>query len=68
MKKQSLLKKLIASIMVAIIVLGQFSGYRLISNAETINIGEGPIYLSLSETNELGVGYRMNDIDVEKIK
>ena len=38
MKKQSLLKKVISSIMVAIIVLGQFSSYNFISRAETVRV------------------------------
>ena len=57
MKKQPLFKKLLSSIMVAIIVLGQFSGYHLVSNAATITGGDGPIYISLSKTNENGNGY-----------
>jgi uncharacterized repeat protein (TIGR01451 family) len=52
MKKQTVLKKLLSSILVSIIVLGQFSSYRFISEAATINGGDGPIYLSLSKTNE----------------
>ncbi len=57
MKKQTLLKKLISSIMVSIIVLGQFSNYRLVSEAaEAIKL-EGPIYVSLSKTNDNGNGY-----------
>jgi len=57
MKKQTVLKKLISSIMVAIIVLGQFSSYRFVSEAATISVGQGPIYVSLSKTNSTGNGY-----------
>ena len=57
MKKQSLLKKVISSIMVAIIVLGQFSSYNFISRAETVKIEAEKVYLSLSKTNENGFGY-----------
>jgi len=65
MKKQTLLKKLLSSLLVAIIVLGQFSSYKLVSRAETIIGGEGSIYLSLSATNkdkENPIGYaNVND-------
>lgn len=57
MKKRGVLKKLVSSIMVATIVLGQFSGYHLVSKAATITAGDGPIYISLSKTNENGNGY-----------
>ena len=57
MKKQTVLKKLLSSIMVAIIVLGQFSSYRFISEAAAIEGGDGPIYLSLSKVNEENMGY-----------
>lgn len=60
MKKQTVFKKLLSSIIVAVIVLGQFSSYRLISEAATIDGGDGPIYLSLSRTNkdeENSIGY-----------
>ena len=57
MKRLTVLKKLLSSIMVAIIVLGQFSGYRFVSKAATITTEDGPIYLSLSKTNEKGNGY-----------
>jgi len=57
MKKQTVLKKLISSIMVAIIVLGQFSSYRFVSEAATISVGQGPIYVSISKTNSTGNGY-----------
>ena len=57
MKKQSLLKKIISSIMVAIIVLGQFSSYKFISIAETVKVEDDQVYLSLSKTNENGFGY-----------
>ena len=57
MKKQPLFKKVLSSIMVAIIVLGQFSGYHLVSKAETIIGGDDPLYISLSKTNENGNGY-----------
>jgi len=60
MKKLTVLKKLVSSILVAIIVLGQFSSYRLISKAETINVEDGPVYLSLSKTNENGNGYALD--------
>ena len=48
MKKQSLLKKVISSILLAIIVLGQFSSYNFISRAETVKIEAEEVYLSLS--------------------
>ena len=57
MKKQSLLKKVISSILVAIIVLGQFSSYNFISRAETVRVEAEEVYLSLSKTNENGFGY-----------
>lgn len=57
MKKQTLFKKLISSIMVAIIALGQFSVLKFISEAAVITGGDGPIYISLSKTNENGNGY-----------
>ncbi len=67
MKKKTVFKKLVSSIMVAIIVLGQFSSYRLVSKANSINGGEGPIYLSLSKTNDNGYGYAF-DMDVDGSK
>ncbi len=58
MKKQTVFKKLLSSIIVAIIVLGNFSSYRLISDAALITTeGDGPLYLSLSPTNEHDNGY-----------
>ena len=61
MKKQTVLKKLLSSILVAIIVLGQFSGYRLVSEAATVDTYEmESIYLSLSKTNDNGIGYANN--------
>ena len=38
--------------LIAIILLGQFSNYKFEVKAETINAEDGPIYLSLSKTNE----------------
>ena len=65
MKKQTVFKKLLSSIIVAIIVLGQFSSYRIVSEAATIDGGEGPMYLSLSKTNKdeensIGYGFGMD--------
>ena len=61
MKKKTLLKKLVSSIMVAIIVLGQFSSYKFVSKAATITTEDGPLYLSLSAVNENGIGYSMKN-------
>ena len=62
MRKQNVLKKLISSILVAIIVLGQFSGISLVSKAATITTEESDVmYLSLSKTNKDGenpIGYQ----------
>ena len=53
MKKQTLFKKLLSSILVAIIVLGQFSGFSFVSEATTITTNEdGLMYLALSKTNK----------------
>jgi len=60
MKKQTVFKKLLSSIMVAIIVLGQFSSYSFVSKAATISGGDGPIYILLSKTNENGNGYALD--------
>ena len=57
MKKQTLFKKLLSSVMVAIIVLGQFSGLKFKSQAAAITGEDGPIYISLSKTNDNGNGY-----------
>lgn len=72
MKKQNktVFKKLISSVMVAIIALGQFSSYRFVSKAVTIDGKNGPIYLSLSKTNkdsENSIGYAI-DMDTDGSK
>lgn len=70
MKEQTVFKKLLSSIMVAVIVLGQFSSYRFVSKAATISGGDGPIYLSLSKTNknaENNIGYAF-DMDQDGSK
>jgi uncharacterized repeat protein (TIGR01451 family) len=57
MKKKTLFKKLVSSVMVSIIALGQFSGFKFISKAAPIIGEDGPIYIALSKTNENGNGY-----------
>lgn len=70
MKKRTVFKKLISSVMVAIIVSGQFSSYRFVSKAATIDGGDDSIYLSLSKTNkdsENSIGYAF-DMDTDGSK
>ena len=66
MKTQKTWKKLLSSILMAIIILGQFSSFHFTSKAEVITTEEGDsLYLKLSRTNEdatnpLGYGFGMD--------
>ena len=62
MKRLKMLKKIVSSILVAIIVLGQFGSYSFVSRAETITTEEDEILsLTLSETSKSGFAYRSQD-------
>ena len=53
MRKQTVFKKLISSILVAIFIMGQFSSFSFVSKAENVTTQEGDsFYLSLSKTNQ----------------